>query len=281
MNEQIIAIDFAPGMHGHFLEYVINRFIYNVPHTIDNIFQKTGAAHRINHDPVYRLNKAVTRGHYSFFGNDYPKTVQQVIWIEPCKRLDFALLVNVFERCSPEAAIDDVNAENIKKLQLDFMSSNGTSELELRQNWYAKLKEYHNEKISLTKKETDLPVFDFDYESFFSLSDFLEELDKTASFLSMTLKFDLELVKLWQQFIDKNLGYQLHNKANDLLDKIISNTHDTIESDWRLHAYLNFRISEIFRLHDGILFEQEEYPTTTVEIHDLIVKHIIDYDLKF
>ena len=58
-----MAIDFAPGLHGHFLEYVINRYIFGVTCDVDSIFQSSGAVHAINVDSDYQKNKIANRGH--------------------------------------------------------------------------------------------------------------------------------------------------------------------------------------------------------------------------
>ena len=54
-----LALDFAPGLHGHFLEYVCNRYIFKVPYEKNTVFQSTGACHTINTDSEYQKNKVV------------------------------------------------------------------------------------------------------------------------------------------------------------------------------------------------------------------------------
>ena len=278
----MIAIDFAPGLHGHFLEYLINKFIFNVPSEGRSIFQDTGAAHCINWDKTYQKNKVATCGHFSSFGHDYPKNTEKIVWIKHVQDLDFVLLVNLFERCSPDAVkSNDFNINDIKKMHLEVMFDKSATTKNLRNNWFDKLEGFHNGKITSLKHSTNLPVFDFDYRSFFNLSNFILELEKTAQFLSMTLKFDLELVDLWKEFMSRNLGFQLYKKSNCLLEKIMSNESDEINDDWRMHAYINYRLSKIFRLYDGILFEQEQYPKDTTIVHDLILTHIESFDSRF
>ena len=278
----MIAIDFAPGLHGHFLEYVINKFIYGVPSETDNIFQPTGAAHCINWDTIYQKNRIAMCGHFSSFNHDYPKKIEKIIWIKHDPELDFILLVNVFERCHPDTIkSNDFNIEDVRKLHVDFMFDKSATAKDLRNNWFNKLVEFHNGKTTSLKHSTALPVFDFDYRSFFNLPNFILELEKVANFLSMTLKFDLELIDLWKEFMSRNLGFEFYQKTNRLLEKIISNERDEIDNDWRIHAYINYRLSEIFRLHDGIIFEQEQYPTDTATIHDLIQSHVESFDLRF
>ena len=164
----MIAIDFAPGLHGHFLEYVINKFIFGVPSETKNIFQSTGAAHCINWDTTYQKNKIAERGHFSSFDYNYPDKTEKIIWIKHDQELDFVLLINQFDRCSPDAVkSNDFNIDDIKKLHLDNMFDRASTPKDLRDNWYNKLLEFHNNKITSLKHSTDLPVFDFNYGSFF------------------------------------------------------------------------------------------------------------------
>jgi hypothetical protein len=264
------------------LEYVVNRYIFGVPSTITDIFQITGAAHCINWDETYQKNKIATRGHFSSCNVPYPKDAEKIIWVKHNQILDFVLLVNVFERCSPDAVnSDDFNAKDIQKYHLDVMFDKNANPKDLRNNWFNKLEEFHNKKITSLKHKTNLPTFDFDYRSFFNLLDFILELERSASFLSMTLKFDNTLVKLWKEFMRLNLGFHMYQKTNYLLDKIIENSDEIINDDWRIHSYINYRLSKIFRIYDGPLFEIDCYPKNTVDIHNLIINHINTFDFRF
>lgn len=277
----MIAIDFAPGLHGTFLEYVINKFIFCVPSENGNIFQVTGAAHCINWDKTYQRNKIATARHFSSFNLDYPEKTEKIIWIKHAQELDFVLLVNVFERCSPVTMTsNNFNIEDVKRLHLDAMFDRPATAKDLRGNWFDKLERFHNEQTTSLKHSTHLPVFDFDYRSFFNLPNFILELEKTAHFLSMTLKFDLELVDLWKEFMSRNQGFNLYKKSNCLLEKIIGNLNDVIDDDWRMHAYINYKLSKIFRLYDGILFDQDQYPKNTAVIHKLVLEHIKSFNSK-
>lgn len=278
----MIAVDFASGLHGHFLEYVINKFIFNVPSDTQNIFQSTGAAHRINWDTKYQKNKVTVGGHFSSWNFHYPKEITQIVWIKHDRELDFVLLVNIAERCSPiTMKSDDFDIEEVKKEHIERMFDKFATDRELRMNWFDKLEGFHNGKTANLKQLTSLPVFDFDYRAFFNLPNFIAELEKTANFLSMTLKFDLELVDLWNEFMSKNSGYKLFTRCNILLEKIISNVEDQIDNDWRMHAYINYRLSKIFRLYDGVLFDEEKYPTDTTVVHEMILAHIESFDSRF
>jgi hypothetical protein len=284
----MIAIDFAPGLHGNFLEFVINRYIFDVPYSVDSIFQKSGAAHIINQDPVYQQHKKTYWGHFSAYGDSYPESVNKVIWIKHNPKLDFVLLTNIFYRCHPNAVSqNDTSIVDQKKFHTDLMGPSFWSQAEtgslksLRMNWYTKFQERH---FSETEKypNTTIPVHEFDYSSFFSLPEFIIELQRVSEFLNITLKYDTSLGKLWQEFALINQGFNNYKQAQQILANTLSNVLSPIDvDDWQLQAWLNHNLSKMFRLYDGELFDNEQYVDNTQSLYALIQQHLIDFDSKF
>lgn len=274
------VIDFAPGLHGHFLEYVINRYVFAVEAQVNSIFQSSGACHPINTDPVYQAHKLIERGHYSAFQYPYPTTTKKIVFVEHDPVLDFVLLTNIYYRCHPDSiGVEDFNVEEVKQLQQGMMFNGSDSDL--KNNWYNKLMEHHFDHAA-RQPCTDLPVFRFRYQSFFRLYDFLAELKAVADFLEHTFRFDQSLVTLWQDFIARNQGLKHWQTSNTLFESIVSGNNVDIEDDWKIHAHLNYQISQVFKLYDHPrLFSQEQYPTTTKEVHNIIVDHINVFDQRW
>ena len=80
-----VALDFAPGLHGHFLELVLNKYVYKVPFNGTNIFQSSGAVHAINVDQEYQRLKIVHQSHFSSFNKKYPETTEKVVFVKDRK----------------------------------------------------------------------------------------------------------------------------------------------------------------------------------------------------
>lgn len=275
-----VALDFAPGLHGHFLEYVVNKYIYNLPIDIKNIFQSSGAAHVINVDSEYQRLKMVDNGHYTAFDYEYPLDTCQVIFIKHNFCYDFVLLTNIYYRCHPDAVnATDFNVDQIQQLQENLMFSKKPTKLELRNNWYSKL---NNQDYELCKKypKTSLPVFDFNFASFFDFREFLLELTRLAKFLNQRIHYSVDLFHLWQQFIDQNQGYKLYSHAQEILKYIFAEEKYPIDDDWKLHAYINYVLSLTFDIWDGLLFEADQYPTDTAEISFLLLEHTNNFDQR-
>ena len=74
-----IYLDFFSGSHGHFLEYVINTWLFKGPR-VNNIFNALGASHRIRSNSKYMVDRVVTAKHYSEFNinNDIPDQVIRI-----------------------------------------------------------------------------------------------------------------------------------------------------------------------------------------------------------
>lgn len=279
----MIALDFAPGMHGHFLEYVVNRYIFATPVSVENIFQSSGACHPINLDVKYQKLKAVHRAHYSSFDHQYPDQTEKIIFIKHDPKFDFVLLTNTFYRCHPDSvSANDFNVEDIKKTHTDSMYATGNADWELRNNWYAKLQDrQHTFFLTEKKHQSVLPTFDFDFSSFFNLVDFLEELQRLSQFVNVTFKFDSSLADLWHEFKHRNLGFKMYTNCNRVLEQIYSAESHEIELDWKEQAYINTVLSSTFRMHDGPLFSHEPYPTNTKPIFQILENHIQNFDLRF
>jgi len=276
----MIALDFAPGMHGHFLEYVINHYIFQGI-KLDNIFQSSGAADRINVHTEYQNSKAVHCGHYSSFDYAWESAVTKVIFIRHDSGLDFVLLTNIYHRCHPVAAQQfDFDAEKIKQYHRDVMLLDTTEEWQLKNNWVAKLNERHFDHATCYP-QTDLPVLEFDFSCFFDFVKFVKELQRVSEFVNATFVYDSSLYDLWEEFLSKNQGYKLYTEANNIVAHACANRSCAIPNDWKLHAYLNYVMSKSFRLYDGVLHSDQSYPTDTVELYQIITQHLEEFDSCF
>lgn len=273
-------IDFSPGSHGHFLDYVVNAYICNLDIKNISIFQSSGACHIINTDEKYQsVDRMTQHGHFSCFRRLYPKSAERIIWIKHNKKLDFVLLTNIWHRCHPDAIHStDFNVDDIIKLHRTMISNNQT-DLALRQDWFSKL----NSNIIYTDlvPKTSLPVYEFDFASFFDLSDFLKELRRLANWLEMTFVYDRRLADLWFEFLEKNQGWKKYRSTNQILSCVVADQECFIEDDWQIHAFLNHQISKIFNLYDGPLFDNVIYPSDSREIYAIIDEHVKNFDKRY
>lgn len=262
----LIALDFAPGSHGHFLEFICNKFIYGISSKTQNIFQPSGASHLIYTDSQYQQEKMVHCMHYTFFNSEYPVDTHRIIFIDNTPELDFVLLTNIWYRCYPDV-LNVTNVEEITNLHDSLLLAD--SDLHRRDNWFAKLNEGHVSN-QINYPDTDIPVYFFNYKSFFNLVEFCGELKNLAKFLGETFKFDSSLAEYWTDFINKNQGWKLYEQGNSLLDLALRRVDAPIPNDWKLHAYLNYRLSKDLDIHGGPLFVNDSYPDTTLKLAEFV-----------
>jgi len=277
------TIDFDPGHHGHFLEYICNKYIFNISSSTA-LFFKSGSSHAINLDTEYQQNKQITSAHYTYF-NNLP-IEDKVVYIKHNPKFDLVLLNNIFYRCYSDNGLFgnfvDLDPEFILKSHADVIFNDNSTQYSnvLKENIYSKLTErthFQPDNIKHPNKE----VFNFNYGSFFNLTDFLLELQQLSQFLNQMLFITAELTEDWHKFIKKNQGYQTYQRTNYLLEKILSNQEETIEDNFFIHAGINVGLARIARLYDTELHSLNTYPTSTKQVYQILSKHFIDYDEKY
>ena len=272
-----IALDFAPGLHGHFLEYVTNRYIFDVSEITD-LFQSSGAVDRISVFEDYQNNKSIDCGHYSWDKILLDKPFEKHIFIKHNPELDIILLTNIYHRCNHGAANSyDLDSEKI--IEFHRSTIEGEQDWEFKNNWYAKLIERQLDEPTAYYK-SNLPTINFNFECFFEFPKFVSELQKVSQFLNMTLRYDSSLYDLWCEFMKRNQGYNLYTQANKILSFAYGNQKYKIPDDWKLHAYINYVLTKSFRIHDGVLHTDNKYPTDTCVLYSIIQHHLNTFDEK-
>jgi hypothetical protein len=276
-----VILDFAPGSHGHFLEYVLNRYVFGVKEVPGSIFQSSGACHPINMDAGYQAAKQVHRGHYSSFDNAYSNTADSVIFIRHDPALDFVLLTNIYFRCHPNSVnANDFNIKETTALHKQLMGQN-LSPPAMKNNWYTKLQERHFD-MAEKKQPTALPRHEFHYEDFFDLEKFLLAIKRTSKFLNFTFKFDPSLVELWKEFIIQNQGWRDYELGRRLFNHAVAGDDVVIPNDWKIQAFLNHLVSQTFDLYDSPeLFGTGNYVPNTKILANIIQKHVDEFDSRW
>lgn len=280
-NTYQAAIDFDPGMHGHFLEYICNKYIFNVPVSSSPFF-KTGSAHAINLDVKYQADKQVVANHYTY--NNTSPSASKVIFIKHNPKFDLVLLSNVIHRCYGVVGnFNDVDPEHVIDWHLNLIKRDNTTELAnvIKENIYAKLTERTHFQPDVVIHRYNGEIFNFDFGSFFNLTEFLIEIQNLAKFCNQMLIVPKELISDYKMFIDKNQGYQIYQRVNYLVEKILSNEAEQIEDDFLVHTGINVYLARIARLHDTELHSASSYPTNTQDIFRILTTHFIEYDTKY
>jgi hypothetical protein len=267
----MIALDFYSGSHGHFLEYLINTYIFKGP-KVPEIFTELGTSHNIRKDPDYMQSRSIFAAHYTEFGINTPSIPGKVVRISVETKIEkICYQLNVFCRAG------DIPAEN--KL-LCIPKEEQLTTAQLRNNFYSKLKtDGYRQPNNWRWNESN--VFVFSMSALYDIYQLYQTLHELARFLEHSFNPDASLNELWKKFMLKNHGWNYWTNANNTLEKILSNSSTSIDLDIWGQAVLNYLISNAVGMYDGQLHDNDQYPSNTANIYQLIQNHIAMFDQRF
>jgi hypothetical protein len=265
-----MILDFYSGSHGHFLEYLINAYIFRCPR-VDKIFTKLGTSHGIRKDADYMNGRIVVAGHYSEFNiptadpvsvirlqinTDYGKTIYQI---------------NV------DCRAGDIPVEKKKQNIPDNIQS--TPHL-LRNDYFSKLKfPEHGYKIPGDWRWSDSArIYDFPMESLFDLTTLYSEMCKLSIFLNHSWNPDASLTTVWNEFIETNHGVLAWKKCKNIMEMGLSNNPMEFDCTAWEQALLNLMSQQSIGC---LLDETNDFPKNTQEIYQIIQQHIETFDIQF
>jgi len=266
----MIKIDFHGSTHGHFLEYVANVYVMQTTPSKSSIFKPpTYSAHAP--DENYYRDRMIHCGHFS--SPEYNLVIRnrdiiiRIVIDTNNDNMFFIALTNLMYKAG------DVGFE---RQMLAINETVRNNAVYLRNDWYSKF----NERATFANhykefKQINNPIFEFPFDAFFSFKDFCVALSNLATFLNQTFFPDQSLFDLWSEFIKVNQGYQSYIKCNNLLNDIFANTLTTVDCTIVEQAWLNYNLSKVCRLYNGILFEHAEYPSDTQKIYNIIQEQLV------
>lgn len=266
----MIALDFFSGSHGHFLEYIINTYIFNGPR-VENILTELGTSHNIRRDAEYMNFRLVEARHYTEFDIPFeePSKVVRISVNTEIEKICYQ--INVFCRAG------DIPAEN-KLLQIPqhirFQKNL------LRNDLYSKLIN-HGYPTPSSWQWNNVEHFVFPMGAMYNINDLYQTLNQLSYFLGHSFNPDDSLCRTWQQFMEKNHGWAYWKKASELLEKILSNADFEFKSDSWTQALINYLLTKTIGINDGPLHSNNDYPTNTSVIYQIIQQHIDNFDQKF
>lgn len=269
----MIALDFYSGSHGHFLEYVINAYIFKVP-KVDNIFTPLGTCHLIRKDQTYMSGRIVEARHYSELDIPVNGTVDNVIRITVDN-----LLEHVCYQINVNCRAGDIPAEK-KNLAIPITST--LLKADLRKNYYSKYTDpelgYQTPKPENWVLSADNAPFNFPMSSMYNLLDFYRTLNQLADYLNQTFLPDASLSTVWHKFVELNHGYQSWQKCQQVFDAVVSSQNKDVFLETHEEAVLNVLFAEAFKMYSGPLHELNQWPTNARDLFEIIENHLVELD---
>jgi hypothetical protein len=272
--EHKYLIDFWGGSHGHFLEYIVNCWIFDAPR-VKNLFTHTGACHGAKKQKFY-LDKAMVKcGHFS----------QNNIQVQcvPDKIVRITIDDFVGACCYQINVVCRAGDIPKKDKETKFIPSDVLNNMALlRLNYYSKFTDSeYGYKLPGQWKFENIPALQINMSLLYDFVSFLTTLKHIAEFFGHTFRPDQELFTVWEKFIELNQGWQSWVKCNNLVKAILANQDCEIDLIIEQQALLNVLLSKTIGIFDGELFSAVHYPSNTKIIHSLIKQHLDSFDSKF
>ena len=282
--QTVRKIDFFGGLHGNYLELVINHAIDQNPYDITRPqFNENGACHCKNRDLDYF--PITVAKHYSFFNIPFNDS-DLVIRIVPAPEDMLIAVTNSFLRAGDQKFdIDNLDTDTFKKISLlpkasEFLQmlwlAYGKKEhyprSVLRKCFYSMFDSPDHGINMMTKWQPTLHSHDFEFRSFFNLDCFFENLQKISKFVDHEFFPSKELVDLHLEFLSRNQGYKSHQKCEIVMQSIISSQPMPLDLNLLEEAWINYRISRSFNLYDVAELELDNYPTNTKRLSEICFK---------
>jgi hypothetical protein len=286
MNTTVRKIDFFGGLHGHYLELIVNIFIdQNKFDTSRPFFSSNGACHLKNlyHDyvPITKAN------HWSWFNMPFDEQ-DRVIQIFP-KESDMLIgITNSFLRAGDQS-VDIKNLEkntlhklsqcpkletNLKQITSDFGHRDHYERQWLRNYFYSMFDDPEN---GIKKYQFFNPLvkhtYQFPFRAFFDWSDFFTQLTNIAKFVELEFKFDSKLVDLHIEFLKHNQGYHSEQKCKKIIESAILKESMLIDLNLIEEAWINYQLSCMFGIYNHPVLLNNQYPTDTLQLSEIIYKN--------
>jgi len=285
----VIAIDFVPGTHGHFLEKILNKF-FNVTPDMPETFTPTGTSHNKTLD--YNNNRLFRSEHWSELYADRLTSIKKIISIR-FDPMDLLLVSSVSLLRAGDCNIDnnDLETDTVSKLNSFYRSTleqiyTAYPFLDQTQSSIPRyvLREFFkfgfkNTSINgywlkqqLMVYPTHCEVFCFDFSSFYNIDNLVLNIKSIEKFVGREFNFSSEFYQYHKNFLNF-IPYQSHKKQCDLII-------ESVKSGTEMHipkltlfqeSYINGGLENIY--HKEMPFHQDEYFTSTKDMLYYITNH--------
>lgn len=291
----MIQIDFYAGSYGNFLEYILNRYIFDIPSSKKfSPFNKLGSSHNLL-NKEYRDERKVSSGHYSFLPDSLEllhkenKVIQIIV--------DHESLYHVYYNSITRAGDQTIDLSNLEintiskldkaggkfdnlrnQITHDYTRLENYPRSAIRNYFYAALNEsiYSLDKMNKFIDYDNTIIYKILASKFQTKLTFFKEFQKIAIATGCyrPIAYDTSLIKMYDKFIDQNKGIQSMIKCSNILEHIISNSNYEFETNILEEALINTKLSELFHIYADIECFNDKYPTNTQDIYTQIINYI-------
>ena len=265
-------IDFYGASHGHFLEYLINTWIFDGLR-VSTVFTDLGTSHLPKQEQSYRSTSQISCGHFT--EKNAPSQVPtKIVRVTANSQVEQQIhMVNVMYRAG-DITLDT----SYKMIPTDVLKST----VALRTNWFSKLTDIENNyKLDHIWRWPEVDAFEFPMENLYDLILLCQTMQSCANFLEQKFTPDQEFYTVWNKFIELNQGLQCYLKGKKVIELALGNIDFALDLTVTEQAMVNAILTTTVNMHDGPLFINEQYATNTKQIWPHIQSHLAEFDYKF
>ena len=277
---KLVSIDFVPGSHGQFLEFVCNRFV--AKHSIDYLpFNKLGASHVnlrnknfnfvANHFSLLNLPKQKRVVKISFSANDLLPLSSVCFLRAGNSNIDVrSLEVDTFNKLANGYFNNIIKLINIAYTENIHLSKEfpDCPRHILREFFKFGFKTPESngllQDLNKFNYDQDTDVFEFKFEYFYNTDVFVHELTQLCQWYGETL--DTEgLNKLHQDFLSRQVFRNDKTQCDAILNCITKNQTVPIPAlSVMQESYINANLENLYQIE--MPFIQEKYFNSTQDI---------------
>jgi hypothetical protein len=281
----IRKIDFFGGLHGNYLELVVNHAIDQNDYDItDNQFLDTGACHLKSYSKSY---VPITRcGHYSSWQQNF-NDHDFVVRITAAPEDMLIAVTNSFLRAGNQMLdIDHLEQDTYHKMfclpKLRSFLRTLTDRYGIRRSYPRHiLRHYFYSMFAVP--ECGLHMYnrwlpanhfhEFQFSSFFSFEKFYQELQSVANFFNLEFLPSADMIVLHENFLRVNQGWHSHIKCSNIIESIIRQKNIPLDLNIVEESWINWKITQIFNIYDLDCTQKEKFPEETSIIIREIAQH--------
>lgn len=280
-----LQIDYYGGAHGNFLEYLVNRYVFGIESAKFYPFTEQGTSHV--KPQAYIEDRLCESGHYSYnfslgnlIGNNDGIIRITIDKIYPAlyNSLTRAGEINLDIDCLEVNTLAKLSEPKFAVIRQDLIDKLGVLDnyprSEIRNLFYSAMRE---PKFGADNMQNWAPLSndycEFPISAFYNYIELVHYLGQVSLFAGrIGWNYDSSLYDIWSEFINKNTGYQSYVKCQQIITNMLAGDNIPIECTVLEEAYINFYITDTFNLYSNIDCFTDNYPKTTQELYQAILK---------
>jgi len=278
----IVAIDFVPGTHGHFLEKTLNKF-FNITPDISETFTPTGTSHNKTLD--YYNNRLFRAEHWSDLYANQLTSIKKIISI----RFDLADLLLVSSVSLLRAGDCNINNDHLEIDTVSKLTRFYQSTLEQIYTAYPFLDQtqasipryvlreffkfgFKNPSTSGYWLKQQLMVYPdhceicyFNFSSFYNINDLVSDIKTIEKFVGRKFDFSPDFYQYHKNFLSF-IPYQFHKQQCDIIIEHVKSGSevDIPKLTMFQESYINGCLENIY--NKEMPFHQDRYFTSTKDM---------------